>query len=166
MENKERENGRKAVHPFQRLQHELAQLIASAVPGAKLPAEPKLARQMRVSRATLREAMRSFEGQGVIRRRQGVGTFVVGRSPVIETGLEVLESIESLSHRIGLEVSMGDLHITVAQASDDEAEALGVTPHSKLVQVKRVIHAGDRPVAFLVDTLPEDVLMPEDMMHG
>jgi GntR family transcriptional regulator len=166
MENEDKVDGRKASHPFQRLQNGLAQLIASANPGEKLPAEPELARQMGVSRATLREAMRSFEGQGVIRRRQGVGTFVVGRSPVIETGLEVLESIESLSNRIGLEVSMGDLHITMVQASDEEAEALGITPQSELVQVKRVIHAGDRPVAFLVDTLPEDVLMPEDLMHG
>ncbi len=157
---------KKASHPFQRLQNELADLIASLQPGDKLPAEPELARQMGVSRATLREAMRSFEGQGIIRRRQGVGTFVVSRSTVIDTGLEVLESIESLAHRIGLEVSMGDLHITTVQAGAEEADALGVPPETSLVQVKRVIRTETRPVAFLVDTLPEDVLMPEDLMHG
>ena len=51
--------------------------------------------------------MRTFETQGLIYRHQGSGTFVIHPSQVIDTGLEVLESIETLSKRIGLEVSMG-----------------------------------------------------------
>lgn len=77
---------------FQRLQNELATVISSTPHGEKLPSEPLLAKKLGVSRATLREAMRTFEGQGFIRRRQGVGTFVVGPIQVIETGLEVLEN--------------------------------------------------------------------------
>ncbi|MBI4926817.1 MAG: GntR family transcriptional regulator [Anaerolineae bacterium] len=153
-------------HPYQRLQAQLAQLIASTPAGERLPAEPDLARQMGVSRATLREAMRSFEGQGLIRRRQGVGTFVVGASPVIETGLEVLESIESLANRIGLQVSMGDLVTTRIQAVAEQAEALGVPLGTPLVQVSRVIHTGGRPVAYLVDIVPEDVLSSEEVRGG
>ena len=68
------------------MQIELAELIAATPAGERLPSEPELARQLGVSRATLREAMRTFEAQGLIRRRQGVGTFVVGQSPVIESG--------------------------------------------------------------------------------
>lgn len=166
MENDRKRTEKGKPHPFQWLQGELARLIACKQPGEKLPAEPDLARQMGVSRATLREAMRSFEGQGVIRRRQGVGTFVVGQAPVIETGLEVLESIESLSHRIGLEVSMGDLHISTIRAEAEEADALGVSLDTELVHVGRVIHTAGRPVAFLVDNLPEDILMPEDLRQG
>jgi GntR family transcriptional regulator len=154
------------LHPYQRLQTQLAALIADTPAGEKLSAEPELARQMGVSRATLREAMRTFEGQGLIRRRQGVGTFVVGQSPVIETGLEVLESIESQARRIGLEVTMGDWHITTSQANAEQTEALGVTMGTKLVQVRRVILTNDRPVAYLVDTLPEDILTADDLSQG
>lgn len=156
----------KATSPFQRLQGELARLIAKTSPGDKLPSEPGLARQLGVSRATLREAMRAFEGQGVIRRRQGVGTFVVERSQVIETGLEILESIESLSRRIGLDVSMGVSHIDTVQASSEEAEGLGIASDAEVVRVSRVILAGTRPVAFLVDTLPKSVLSPDDLALG
>ncbi len=81
--------------PYQRLQRELGEIIAAAEPGAKLPTEPDLAAQMGVSRSTLREAMRSFEAQGLLIRRQGAGTFVVGKSGVFETGIEVLESLET-----------------------------------------------------------------------
>ena len=77
-------------HPFQRLQTQLSELIASTPPGNRLPAEPELAKTLGVSRATLREGMRTFEGQGLIRRRQGVGTFVVAQSKVIEAGLAAL----------------------------------------------------------------------------
>ncbi|MEJ2513283.1 MAG: GntR family transcriptional regulator [Anaerolineales bacterium] len=77
----------------QHLHERLRQLISETEPGGRLPSEPKLAKQMGVSRATLREAMRLFETQGVIHRRQGVGTFVIPPSQVMDTGLEVLESI-------------------------------------------------------------------------
>jgi GntR family transcriptional regulator len=153
-------------HPFQRLQTELSALISATPAGERLPAEPELARKLGVSRATLREAMRTYEGQGLIRRRQGVGTFVVGQAPVIETGLEVLESIENLARRIGLDVAMGDLNINEVRAGEEAGEALGVPPEALLVQVNRTILARGRPVAYLVDILPEDVLSPSELLAG
>ncbi len=166
MSTKEQHGEGGPLHPYQRLQVLLAKMIASTPPGAKLPAEPDLAKQLGVSRATLREAMRSFEGQGIIRRRQGVGTFVIGQPPVFESGLEVLESIESLARRIGLDVSMGDVHIETVCANPEQAEALGLPEGAQLVQVRRVILTDNRPVAYLVDLLPEDLMAQEDLQQG
>jgi GntR family transcriptional regulator len=154
------------AHPYKRLQSELASLIAATPPGGKLLAEPELARQLGVSRATLREAMRLFEGQGMIRRRQGVGTFVVGPAPVIESGLEMLESIETMAQKIGLVVTMGDLEVSETWADEVQAEALEIEVGRPLVQVARVIHTENHPVAYLVDVLPEDVLPPHDIQSG
>jgi len=154
------------LHPYQRLQTQLASLIAATPAGARLPAEPELAHQLGVSRATLREAMRSFEGQGLIRRRQGVGTFVVSQTDVIESGLEVLESLETLAHKSGLRVKMGDLHITSTLADSTQAEALQVEQDAPLIQVARVIHADNRPVAYLTDLLPNDVLSSDELQAG
>lgn len=150
-------------HPFRRLQSDLAELIASLPPESKLPAEPVLAQRMGVSRATLREAMRSFEGQGKIRRRQGVGTFVVGQVPVINSGLEVLESIETLAQRIGLAVSVKELQVKGISASEDHAQALGVPLGTALTSVSRVIYTDTRPIACLEDVLPEDVLSAAEL---
>ena len=166
MSNEEQRVEEGSRHPYQRLQVLLAKLIASTPPGERLPAEPELAKQLGVSRATLREAMRSFEGQGIIRRRQGVGTFVVGQPPVFESGLEVLESIESLAHRIGLDVSMGDVHVEIICANAEQADALGLVEDTQVIQIRRVILTGDRPVAYLVDVLPEDMLSPDDFKQG
>lgn len=146
-----------------RLHEDLAQLIADTKPGDRLPTEPELAKHLGVSRATLREAMRTFETQGLLLRRQGVGTFVVRPTQVLETGLEVLESIDTLANRTGLPVSPGKVELEVRAANDDECSALELEPGCKVVSISRVIMAESRPVAYLIDILPEDVLSPEDV---
>jgi GntR family transcriptional regulator len=155
-----------ANHPFQRLQTELAQLISSAEAGSRLPAEPDLAKKLGVSRATLREAMRTFEGQGLVRRRQGVGTFVVGQAKIIETGLEVLESIETLANKIGLTASMGEIKITEIVSNAEESEAFQIQEGTPLIKVARVILADDRPVAYLTDILPTNVIPESDLLSS
>jgi GntR family transcriptional regulator len=147
----------------QRLHEALNSIITAKNPGERLPSEPKLAQQLGVSRATLRETMRTFETQGLIRRKQGAGTYVTRTSHVIESGLEVLESIETIAERIGLKVSMKDLTVDYRSASEEEAKALGLGLSTKLIQVSRVINAEYRPVAYLVDLVPEDILKPEDL---
>src|SRR5512134_2481708 len=118
-----------ANFPFQRLQSELAFLISGTQAGERLASEPALARDLGVSRATLREAMRTFETQGLIRRRQGSGTYVSHPSGVIDSGLEVLESIESMAERIHLAVRLGELKVDHRTAHEDEAAALGIASY-------------------------------------
>jgi len=149
--------------PFQRLQSELAVLIANTPAGERLPSEPHLAKELGVSRATLREAMRTFETQGLIRRRQGAGTFVVGQVPVLESGLELLESLETMARRLNLAVTVSDLHVEKLYADQELADGLKMPLATRLLSVRRVIRADSRPVAYLVDTLPEEFLSPEEL---
>ena len=155
--------------PFQRLQVDLAALIARTSAGQRLPSEPELAKQLGVSRATLRDAMRTFETQGLIRRRQGSGTFVVGKVQALDSGLEVLESLETMAKRLGLEISVSNLNIEQVTADEDIAVSLNLAVGAPLLCVRRVIRADSRPVAYLVDTLPENVLHLDDLpadFHG
>jgi GntR family transcriptional regulator len=155
-----------ANFPFQRLQSDLAALIQRTPAGSRLISEPELAKQLGVSRATLREAMRTFETQGLIRRRQGAGTFVVGKVPVIDAGLEVLESIETMAERLNLAVSVSDLNIEQVDASEDYAMGLLVEVGTCLTRVRRVMRADTRPVAYLIDVLPDAVLRLHDLPVG
>lgn len=152
-----------ANFPFQRLQADLANLIAQTPPGQRLTSEPELAKQMGVSRATLREAMRTFETQGIIRRRQGSGTYVVGKVPVIDAGLEVLESLDTMARRMNLAVTVGELHVEQVEAEAETAAGLGVAEKTRVTRIRRVMCADSRPVAYLLDTLPENLLKPEEL---
>lgn len=147
----------------QRLHEDLAGVIAAAKPGDKLLTEPELAKQLGVSRATLREAMRTFETQGLLLRQQGVGTFVVRPTQVLETGLEVLESIDTLAQRKGLQVSAKQLDLERRAASSEECGELSLQPGCMVISISRIIMSEGRPVAYLVDILPEDILTPEEI---
>ena len=152
-----------ANFPFQRLQADLAALIANTPPGQRLTSEPDLAKQLGVSRATLREAMRTFETQGLIRRRQGSGTYVVGKIPVIDAGLEVLESLDTMARRMNLEIQVSDLHVEQVHADKETAADLDIPEGAFVTRVRRVIRADGRPAAYLIDTLPEAIFKPNDM---
>ncbi|MDY6873595.1 MAG: GntR family transcriptional regulator [Chloroflexota bacterium] len=148
---------------YQRLQNELSKIIDIAPKGTKLPSEPKLAEELGVSRATLREAMRTFESQGLLRRRQGLGTFVVHPSQVIESGLEVLESLETQAEKIGLDLCMGDYEVNPIKANERLAQKLNVKPGDPLVDIRRVILTEGAPVAYLIDILPEGIISPKTL---
>lgn len=151
---------------FQKLHLELAKIIDETPAGDRLKSEPELAASLGVSRATLREAMRSFEGQGLIRRRQGVGTFVMDHLQNIETGLEVLESIETQAHRLGLDVKMGYLDINKMKTDADLAKNLRISENEEAIRISRVIWVADRPAAYLVDTLIPGILDDSDLSNG
>jgi DNA-binding transcriptional regulator YhcF (GntR family) len=49
--------------------------------GEKLPSEFELSKQLGVSRATLREALRILEDENIVIRKHGGGTFINARPP-------------------------------------------------------------------------------------
>lgn len=62
----------------------LAQLVAGAPPGSRLPTERELCEQLGVGRSTLREAVRALAFIGAVEPRQGSGTFVGGDPEAVD----------------------------------------------------------------------------------
>lgn len=151
---------------FQKLQDDLAVEIQNTPPGERLLSEPELAIKLGVSRTTLREAMRMFEGQGLIRRRQGVGTFVVDSRQIIESTFDVLESIETQAKRLNMKIIMGYHENRTEPAGEIFSKKFKISPDAQIQTVSRVINIGDRPVAYLVDTVPADVLVKTGYSKG
>ena len=87
--------------PRPNLSQQTAQRLYTAIaveqqfaPGEKLPNEMELSRRLGVSRATLREAIRTLEDQGVLEVRRGKGTFVSRRAEELDgLGLSRLERV-------------------------------------------------------------------------
>jgi DNA-binding GntR family transcriptional regulator len=89
----------------------LSQIVAGTLGRSEglLPSEAELSERFRVSRATVRDALSRLEQRGVIIRRHGIGTFVASSHPLMEAGLEELESVFTLAKRIGLEPFNGSI---------------------------------------------------------
>jgi len=128
-----------------------------------LPSEAELSKRFDVSRATIREALSRLEQRGVVVRRHGVGTFVSPQQPVLEAGLEQLESLDTLARRMGLETHMGEAEIIEREATPHEVERLQVPTGTQVLTVARVIMTGTRPVAYLIDVVPTTLLRKQDL---
>jgi GntR family transcriptional regulator len=148
---------------YVRAEESLAQLINSLSPGERLPTEPDLAKRLGISRATLREAMRLFEERGRLVRKPGVGTFVLAPQPVIESGLEMLESIDTLAHRLNLQTRMMNLAVVERWADESDSACLGLPSGTRVVAISRTIYVGSVPVAYLTDVLTIGLVTQEEM---
>lgn len=144
-------------------------------PGDRLPPERDLARQIGVSRPSLRSGLRSLQAMGVIRARQGSGTYIASGPPRLGEGpLQFLAALhgftrdEMFEARRVLEVGTAGL---AAERADPEqmstmAEEVASMfasledPQAFLlhdVQFHRAVAAGSHnPVlATLIETLAE-----------
>lgn len=122
--------------------------------GARLPAEPELSEEFGVSRATIREAVRSLVEVGYLSRIHGSGTYVAFQPKVRHT-LERNLSYTRLIQYAGLRPSRHVLGLERVPVTEEDAKALGVGKGERAVRIERVRFANDRPVIYSVDTIPE-----------
>ena len=132
-------------------------------PGDRLPSEIELSHRLGISRPTLREALHQLEEEGAILRKHGVGTFVAESRPVIEAGLEILESVDRLAERSGLRTEMGDVVIEERLAVPRELKGLDLDVAAPVTAVMRVILADGQRIAHLTDIVPQAYLRQAEL---
>lgn len=142
-------------------QHYLLELFETGAyqPGQQLPSEADLAEQLGISRPTLREALQNLELDGTIIRRHGVGTFIsqtFGRR--LDSGLEVLESLEQIANRKGLQTQYSKLSIEEREPTPFELKGLGLVFAAPVLIISRTILVANQPIAFLRDVVPLNFL--------
>jgi GntR family transcriptional regulator len=130
--------------------------------GTALPSEPALAASFGVSRMTVREAIRSLTGEGLVRQVQGKGTFVL---PPLERPSSALvssfvgdlkynEAFPALSpdpvHRIP---HCSTIRVHTVETPQDVRRALDLAEPT-VVLVERVVTHADEPVGYVTDYLP------------
>jgi GntR family transcriptional regulator len=137
------------------IRDKLASRISSGAiaPGARLPTEPELAAELGVSRATLREALRSLEEDGFVTRRRGAGTYATHR-PRLRNNLDVNFGVTAMIRAAGMAPGTERARTTQEQADADEAYALDLEPGDPVSVLERVRTADGRPVVFSRDVVP------------
>lgn len=138
-------------------------------PGSRLASESELARQLRVSRVTLREALRVLEEDGVVVRRHGIGTFVKDGGPVLASRLDLNFGVTDVIESQGMEAGTLLVSIGVQLADPTTAEKLRLGSDTRIWRIERVRTANGKPLVFSTDVLPL-ALVPNpgllDTFHG
>lgn len=125
--------------------------------GAKLPSEFELSKQLGISRATLREALRILEDENVVIRKHGVGTFVRTRA-LFSSGIEELFSVTDMIERAGKKASTVFVSSVVIPAAEDLKNNFNLTDTDEINVVERVRTADGEPVVYCIDHIPTTYL--------
>ncbi|MCH1623725.1 GntR family transcriptional regulator [Ferdinandcohnia quinoae] len=118
----------------------------------RLPSEFHLAKQLGVSRATLREALRILEEENVIIRRHGVGTFV-NTKPLFTAGIEQLSSVTDMILKAGMKPGTIFLSSSVHIPTDDDLYSLNCSKDEEITIIDRVRTANGSPVIYCIDKI-------------
>ncbi|HEY6017806.1 MAG TPA: GntR family transcriptional regulator [Gaiellaceae bacterium] len=128
-------------------------------PGDRFPTEAAIRERYRVSRATIRQALADLEAGGVIRKVQGLGTFVA--VPKIRH-VPLLTSFTELASSQGFTPSHRVLSSSTEQAPAEVAAELGLADGAPCRFLRRLFLADGEAVGLAETWLPAAALGGHD----
>jgi len=137
----------------------LAQIVAQASPGTRLPTERELCQLLGVSRSTLREAVRVLSFLGALQVRQGAGTYVARAG---DTELEKLLAIGLVLERCSMSEVIEARRILEVQAVRLAAERRQPEDLEKIeAALEQMAATGNDPQAAAAHDLRYHILLAE-----
>lgn len=120
--------------------------------GAAILSEKEISAQMKVSRMTVRQAVKALCSQGVLYSERGKGTFV-SEIKWEKNFRNVLSFTEEMSG-IGSRPTSKLLSLGVIRADSNTARALGMKPSEKVISLRRLRLANGIPMAIEWSHIP------------
>ena len=128
-------------------------------PGDKLPSENSLAKELEVSRASLREALRVLEEEGRIVKHQGIGTFISEPTPKFKKGIEELNSVTETIKNEGFNPGTKNVSVSEISPTDslyDKIQEGRNENFQKVLRIERIRTADQIPVVYCLDHIITD----------
>ncbi len=120
-------------------------LAGDYAPYQRMPSESELMATFRVSRITVRQALRDLHGEGLIFSTQGKGTFA--SKPKALQDIQHLQGFDEAMKPQGYETSSRLVSIGEVVVNRDVQEKLGLGSRERVVQVLRVRYLNRDPVS-------------------
>lgn len=137
----------------QRVKQILVDAIVDGAFDGLLPSEHELARQLAVSRPTVRGALRSLEEEGLVTRQRGIGTRVNPHIARARITLNRVVGFWDLIKEAGHTPSIAYTRIAREPASLDLAQKLGCETGAPLVIIDRLFLADGEPAIVLAEAV-------------
>ncbi|MCL5075113.1 MAG: GntR family transcriptional regulator [Chloroflexi bacterium] len=127
----------------------------------RLPSEESIARDLRVSRPTVRLAMILLEKAGFIVRQRGVGTFINRKVLDLNARLDVEKDLADLLRDCGYQPAVQSIDFNVEQAGPKAAQKLNIPPTDEVLKMAKVWLADGKPLIYDVDRIPTALIRQE-----
>lgn len=125
------------------------------------PTEETIMREFKVSRTTVRRALSSLEGEGMIERRQGAATRVAAdiTSYAMETSLSAHRRVVK---DVAARTAIRSMTIDHPMPPPIVCIALGLAPDTAVTRVRRIRTIGDLPVWYTTAYFVPGLALPPD----
>lgn len=151
------------AHAVRSLRHLLTQ--EAWAPGDRLPSEPTLARELGVSRVSVRGALAQLESEGILNRRHGSGTYVNSVRPLVRS-LHLNVGSDELIKSVGHVPGILEMSWRQEPADAEVADRLSVEPGMDVVHLYRVRTSDSAPVTISHDYFATSLLPAEPPSLG
>jgi GntR family transcriptional regulator len=128
------------------------------VQNGRLPSEEALAKKFGVSRSTIRSSLNSLEKNGVIIRKQGVGTFVNEEGLRAKMRIDVIKGFFQLIRDSGHVPSIKESKLEFLTLDDGLSKILGLGEAREALYLQRLFLGNGKPAIFLKEYIPLSVL--------
>jgi len=130
-----------------------------------LPGERDIAEAFNVSRVTVRKALSGLVEVGLLRQRQGSGTFVAAQPQRVEQALSRLTSFSEDMRLRGFAPTVRWLGREISLPSPQEAMRLSLSPTEPVCRLKRLRLADATPMAIELATVSTRYLPDPDLVQ-
>jgi len=131
---------------------------AGAFPDGRLPPEERLARDMGISRATIRAALQSLAEDGIVSRRRRHGTVINEQVLRGSVPLNRFASFRDLVEQSGYACTVEPTVRRVVAAGAEVAARIGLEPGDDCLLVERLLRADGEPVMTVTDAIAPSLL--------
>lgn len=145
------------------LYHQVEQVIRHRIAtrqygsGLQIPSEHELGRELKVSRVTIREALRELVRENLLVKVQGKGTFVAPELPKVLQPIKYNGFLEDLYQRVE-QLKVVTVEMARVPVTEKVRGILHLPPAvTEIVEIKRCRHVEGEPFSFTVNYLPADI---------
>lgn len=129
---------------YQKLQETIKELND----GMQLDSIETLCKKYGASRTLIREVLAALEKEGLIVRRQGLGTFITKEMGHVHTGIEYLRGLDKIISTSGKKPALTYDRHELLFSDDEISSRLEIPKGEKVVLVERLYSADDVPAIF------------------
>jgi len=122
--------------------------------GNQLPTEKVLSEKFNVSRATIRSALQSLEDDNIIRKQQGVGTFLTPRNKEVKMRIDKVKGFYHLIGDTGHAPSIREEGIQKVSIDKNVSKKLNLLGSAEVLFIKRTLMGDGNPAIHIREYIP------------